>query len=389
MKTLIPVIAAISFTWLFNINANAQTCNFEKSGNALSGNAYQASIRFPSITTKSAIDGMSSKLESSGQKILGTDIAQGTLKAEQPSKNSGRALPISASVRQTKDGTEIVVTIRLNPLQLAPDDAVKTELCAYANAATQGNVNAGTQTDVAKNVEASISATVAETAKNDQASAKSEFVKDGNPCISGVCIGDDITQIKGVKWTAQHPAIRERQTIAYNGQIIVSAEKFIAPKPVLQQISAALIARNFDASSIAALNRIQIACDKFDFISSTAHFLSPSGHVTTVFFQPTANNDFKGQTFRVTHIQREFDTAVTDKQKGELSNALSQNYQSVIAADRNDAYRSGKFPSVEISNVLGAGIRLSLKENGISSTKRVDNLLQNLKCGGSKTISVE
>jgi hypothetical protein len=109
----------------------AQECNLEKTGSALTGSVFLVKQNFPLIDRAAALLSIQSKMQASGQRILASNPSKGTIAAEQPPKGSGRALPMSATVNENKSQTEVSVTLRLAPMQLTVDDAVKKELCSY------------------------------------------------------------------------------------------------------------------------------------------------------------------------------------------------------------------------------------------------------------------
>jgi PI31 proteasome regulator N-terminal len=380
------VIAACGLPLFVALNANAQVCNFEKSGNALTGTSYQAKVFLPPSTSKDAIVAIRAKLESSGQKIITIDVEQGTLQAEQPSKSASKALPITALLRTTNNETESVVTIRLNPLQLAPDEAVKAELCSYALAANQASQGATNQSDLKKSA---VLTNSTPSTKPVQDANDNEFIKNGLPCLSGVCIGDDITQIKGINWLSQHPVIKKDFRQANAGEVNLLRGAFKAPDSTLQQIANSIVAGTFDSNGIASLTKVQASCDKLFVLNTIAHFKSQSGHLTQVLFQPTANSNTSEQVFRVTNINRAFEDAVTEKQKQDLSNALASSYKSVIETYKFAYSKQGEYPNVliNISNMRGK-LELNLMEQTNVSLSRVDRLKQNPSCGGAKSVQI-
>lgn len=371
---------------LLTFQAEAQICNFEKSGNALTGTSYQAKVLLPPSISKNAITAVRTKLESSGQKILSIDIAQGTLLAEQPSKGSSRALQLTASVRPMVNETESIATLRLNPLQLAPDEAVKTELCGYALAANQGVAVAVIPSDVQKSPAAT---SLVGVAKPTQEAADSEFIKNGIPCLSGVCIGDDVTKIRGVAWLARHPVLKRDLRQASAGEVNLLRPILKASDDVLLQIATAIVAGTFDASAISSLAKVNASCDKLFVLSVVAYFKSESGHVTQVIFQPTANENTTEQVFRITNINRTFEDAVTAKQKQDLQSALVSKYKSVIDTYNLAYSRQGEYPSVQINlgNMRGM-LELNLAESTNVSIPRTDRLKQHPVCGGGKSVQI-
>jgi hypothetical protein len=376
------------------LSSQAQTCNLEKSGNALTGTTYLVSASMPTLNTQNAIAAIRSKLEAVGQKIITSDLAQGTLQAEQPGKAGGRALPIVVTVKPVSNETYVAVAIRLNPLQLAPDEGVKTELCSYVMAAKQGSLDVIAQsapTNPAQSNPSSAQSLPQSTSANaGQQTVNTEFIKNGYPCLSGVCIGDDITQIKGVNWETINPILKSSLRSASDSEVADLRKKLIAPDSSLRQIASALSSNIFSANAIAALGGVEMACAPFGTfgMTNTAYFKSQSGQITKVVFEPAAKENQPKQVFRVTTIFRNYVDAVTEKQKDDLREALEKSYYPVISTYNLAYSKQGAFSSVKIQRAMQKGLDIFLTEPSNVQLNRQDLLLQNTQCGGSKVIPV-
>jgi hypothetical protein len=348
----------------------------------------------PTLNTQNAIAAIRSKLEAVGQKIITFDLAQGTLQAEQPGKAGGRALPIVVTVKPVSNETYVAVAIRLNPLQLAPDEGVKTELCSYVMAAKQGSLDVIAQsapTNPAQSNPSSAQSFPQSTSANaGQQTVNTEFIKNGYPCLSGVCIGDDITQIKGVNWETINPILKSSLRSASDSEVADLRKKLIAPDSSLRQIASALSSNIFSANAIAALGGVEVACAPFGTfgITNTAYFKSQSGQITKVVFEPAAKENQPKQVFRVTTIFRNYVDAVTEKQKDDLREALEKSYYPVISTYNLAYSKQGAFSSVKIQRSMQKGLDIFLTEPSNVQLNRQDLLLQNTQCGGSKVIPV-
>lgn len=404
MKNNLVNVAFLIFA-MNALSAQAQTCNLEKSGNALTGTTYLVSASMPTLNTQNAIAAIRNKLEAVGQKILTSDPSQGTLQAEQPGKAGGRALPIVVTVKPLSNETYVAVAIRLNPLQLAPDEGVKTELCSYVTAAKQGSLDASAQSvlgNVAQNNAAKLvqsTQPVQSTADNEmQQTSNTEFVKNGYPCLSGVCVGDDITQIKGVNWESSNPIFKTLgaksagdSRLASESEIADLRKKLTASDSFLRVIASALSSNIFNSNAIAALGNVDVACAPFDFygISNAAYFKSQSGQITKVVFEPSPKENQPKQIFRITNIYRTYVDALTYQQQDDLMVALKKSYFPVLSkAAQVGALKEGAFPGITIQRSSQKGVDLFLAEPVNLRLNRKDLLLQNPQCGGSKVIPI-
>ncbi|MGB4117306.1 MAG: hypothetical protein WBK51_12240 [Polaromonas sp.] len=383
MKKMFFVFVALM---TFTLGASAQSCGLEKSGSLLSGTTYIASANLPPLSPQIAMAGIRKKLEASGQKILSSDLAQGNLQAEQPGRSGGRPLSISVNVRPVGNETSVAISIRLNPLQLSTDDAVKTELCAYVMAAMHSSQDVSRQSSASN--ETALQSTPVNRA---QQNTNNEFIKNGFPCLSGVCIGDDITQIKDINWLSANPLLKRPVRPASESDLNQLRKQLIAPTPTLKLIASALNAYFFNADSIAALSGVQVACVPFKrySIANVAYFTSQSGQLTTVNFEPDTKESNATQLFRVTSISRQYPNAVTEKQKTDLIDALRRSYLPLVSFHEQPSSQQGSLPTVEAARPpIGEGVFVHLGEPSNTRLNRADSLLKHPKCGGSTAIPI-
>ncbi len=390
------------------MGAQAQDCNLEKSGNAFQGTSYVVKAKFPAVDTKQALEALRSRMELSGQKILGLDVASGVLKAEQPAKSGGKSLPIAATVRPIEGGTEAAVSIKLNPLQISQDDPVKKELCGYLAALTNlpaavaaapaaQTVVPATPAAVAPAVApaavpAAAPSVAAAPAKPADAAPgpDTEFSKKGLPCLSGICIGDDISQVKGIAWSATSPLSKNGARTPAPQELARTKAMFIAPEAVQQKIAAAMAGNHFDAAALATLGQVETARDIFTGMAGNwAHFNSDSGHSTLVRFQPAVGQEGGAPVFRISHMQRTYEGLKSQQQVDALTQALQKGYAQIISTHTFAYSKQAQYPSVTI-NALGAmgKFTLLLTEALQPTWDRQEILRKNAKCGGAKPVSI-
>jgi len=364
---------ALLFTLpISSVASAAPACFFAKSGNAITGTTYEASLLIDVASSSSVLSGVRAKLEASGQKTLSFDPVQGTLKAEQPSSNPSRSLPIAASVRQNGNQLEAKVSISLRPLQTTRDDAVNAELCSYL----QGPYPSDQTSPASVNSKTAQSASIPD----------SEFSKGGMPCLSGICIGDDITKVTSVQWNAVDPGTNQKPVPATDGQVQLLQKTLIAPDATLRKVASSIQAFHFNSAAISSLRDVRAACGSLQVVTS---FMSQSGHLTRVFAQPTAVGSSETPTFLVTHVMRVFKDAVTSAQKQDITASLLKAYAPIIHLRETSYSKQGELPNVLITSDAYLNLQLELLEPAATALARVDRLRSNALCGGAKTIKID
>jgi hypothetical protein len=379
------VFAAVALLFFFVPRLGlAQECILEKTGGPFTGSSFLVKQNFGLIDGGVALAVIQAKMEASGQKILAKNPAAGTLNAEQPGKSGGTGLPIVVTLKQNQGQTEASVSIKLAALQLTADEAVKNELCSYLSGLS--NLAAATPA-----VAAAATATATATATSAKALSDNEFSKNGMPCLDGICIGDDITQIRSVNWTAQHPIMKRPLRTLTTPEVDLVKAYLFGPDAAIKKVAAALNISNFDASAIAALAQVETACNVFQLsIGNSANFISESGHVTSVFFQPTANKEGTGQTYRVNMIIRQFEGIKSQTQANQLEEALNRGYAPIVNTHALSYSKQALYPTVTIkSSIVGPGKpTVILMEPAQDGFNRPELLKLNPKCGGAKPVKL-
>jgi hypothetical protein len=357
-KLLAPNLTTATLLSVLACAAQAQECSLEKSGNAFQGTSYVVKAKFPALDTKQALEAIRSKMELSGQKILGLDAASGVLSAEQPAKTGGRSLPLAATVRPIEGGTEAAVSIKLNPLQISQDEPVRKELCGYLAALTNmgpaGAPPLVAAAPLAAQAAATSTAAVAAAAKPNDAvhGPDTEFSKGGQPCLSGICIGDDITKVNGVAWSASSPTSKNKRDPSSQELSQVKAQ-FLAPEATQRKIATAMVSNHFDASAIA---------------------VSAQGGPPV---------------FRVSRIRRVYMGLKSQQQIDALTESLKKGYAQIMSAHSFAYSKQSQYPSVSISSPAGTGAHwLVLAEAPQPTWDRQEVLRKDPQCGGAKPIAI-
>lgn len=205
-------------------------------------------------------------------------------------------------------------------------------------------------------------------------------VHDGRPCLSGICVGDEISTLAGIKW---QPAAGITGTINPNAKVDISRllKKF-APSSAADVTAAApyLLYKGFDGQSIQKLAKVKGFCEK-DVLGVIGNFMSDSGHKTRVFVNVVPGSDPSIQTLRVTKIERIFPAEYTREQLNELSKQLEGRYQGV---KKTHPWPSVTEPTWEF--VVSFERKLALYASMGDSNHIRDQLLKYPGCGKSLKI---
>lgn len=160
--------------------------------------------------------------------------------------------------------------------------------------------------------------------------AFAQDVKDGRPCVSGICIGDDISALSGVKWDT---ATMFRQPVKL-GRLSESDQKRLterfAPASKAAVIAAApyLQFERFDNEAIPKLAKVVGYCSRLP-TPLSGEFKSESGYLTTVAVNVVPGEHPAEQALRVEYIKRVFPERLTKAQLNELEGQLAARYAGV------------------------------------------------------------
>jgi hypothetical protein len=168
-----------------------------------------------------------------------------------------------------------------------------------------------------------------------------DYVRDGRPCLSGICVGDEITALSKIKW----------QPASYHGKPITSMTlrikdvennvvKHFSPNAAEAARDAALYlgTDSFDGKAIPKLVRIKGFCERMisrgmfandDGMGMLGIFTSESGHKTSVSINVVPGIDPASQSLRVIEIKRLFPREYTQEQMTELTSQLEERYSGV------------------------------------------------------------
>jgi hypothetical protein len=370
-------------------------CELEKFGNPLTGSSYKVTALLQEkINANVALEGVQKKMVTRGQRILSVDTATNTIFAEQGSGN--RAIGIQASALEISSQVRVVIIAKMPAAMFTSDDAIKTELCSYAFAAKDGAVPIAAQGSPLPNAtpESTTNSSTFNSGTRQAAPTlpENEFIKAGQPCLSGICIGDDLGSIQGIAWLNESPNFKKPRW-SPNDTYVASLQKdgIAGPDEAMRKIASAIYYGVYGGEAIAALRRLDRVCNHLPFGISKSEFLSPSGHLTTVLFRPTLRGDRKTIFYRVYSISRHFSDALSEPQKEELSSKLKHAYEPVTRQYAFSYSRSGDFPNVTVerpSGRTGIEVRLSSAGNVMMNTRDAEDLKLQAVCGGKNSMSI-
>jgi hypothetical protein len=154
-----------------------------------------------------------------------------------------------------------------------------------------------------------------------------EYVRNGMPCLNGICVGDDISTLSHIKW---NPA--KKWVFPINKQNLQTIEESFVPEAraaaeeVYSYLMNATSDDTFDNALIPKLSKIKGFCKQQRVRGS---FTSASGFRTTVLVEVIAESPDK-QAWKVTHIFRKYPAeSYTSAQQKELREQFKANYSSV------------------------------------------------------------
>ena len=160
--------------------------------------------------------------------------------------------------------------------------------------------------------------------------AAEEFVKSGQPCLSGVCVGDEISTLSKVKWDTAGVAFggkRASEMKPDDKKVKELTDKFApASAAAVRDVANYMVFGAFDNDSIPKLAKVNGFCEPQDM---TGTFKSAEGYVTRVRITSEPGNAPAAQAWRVKSIIRRFPKDMTPAKTQELAAQFKQHYASV------------------------------------------------------------
>ncbi len=326
MKISLTAVAATLL--LASQAAVAAPCddNFSVSGNFLSGKVFSSWAILAGVKPDSAFKNLTAFTLAHGFKIVASDKERGTISAVQAaSMASGKKIPLEISLVTSADGLKLSLSYATPGAAMSPEEAVKAHFCKTIAAA--GNPIDDAIAPTAKSSAAGAKPDAGAAAPVEpSASASSEFVKNGMPCLGGVCIGDEVGTLGKIKLDV----IPAKNLHAQEGYVKMWAPKLATgatPIEALREASPYMALGQFDNGGIAKLARLKGFCDRVSNVYAT--YKSESGFVTTIGVAAMPAVAPAVATLRVVSIQRKYPDAYTKAQFMELNEQFKQRYASI------------------------------------------------------------
>lgn len=167
-----------------------------------------------------------------------------------------------------------------------------------------------------------------------------DSVRDGQPCLNGICVGDDITALSKIKWDTVTSMIGNKPVKSFKIRDASLKELMqnFAPDAAsaVKEAAPYLLQKGFDSEAIPKLSRIKGFCQPID-LDLTGHFKSDSGFPTRVIVNVEPGGTAAEQSLRVKFIIRRYPQEFTTAQIRELAEQLKARYAGVKASTFADS----------------------------------------------------
>jgi hypothetical protein len=212
--------------------------------------------------------------------------------------------------------------------------------------------------------------------------ADNPSMNNGNPCFKEICIGDDITQVKGINWAERSFTKKPAQYKATDSDLKRIRPILKGSDAELQDIAFYWNVRQFNRDALLALGRIKTACQSF---KGNATYMSESGYRTVVAFEPIPALDGGNTRYVVTTLTREYPSTWTKDQREEFGKEVQKRYTGI------DSFTITKSTYMwhPIGIVGGGTPTLQLNYQTGDILKRKDNLQMQPGCNGSEKVKFD
>lgn len=383
-------------------------------GSLLTGKTFKNSSTLPGVAARDAFERALAYTRSNGFTVLSASAEQGEISAAQSAQLAkGSKVPLNIVVRDAPQGAQMSLSYRTGVGQLSPEAAVAAHFCqtfAVAADASAPRASAPSAPSVPAPVPAPAQPSQALATAPAPAPApvlassggaptssgtkpvSTSFVHDGFPCFQDVCVGQDITKVKGIQWLDGNPAIPPIRTRPPGPDVYSRVGNLVkADTDTLKVLAEADVQQAYGPRAIAALARVEASCGILTTPGATtlrAYFKSPAGHATTVEFGAySPQGEPLNQYFRISSIIRHFATAVTEEQRQGLRQELEKQFEPVIKHKYSGPYdTSDAYPFVTF---VGPPMWRVILNDRLDVWRDIRNrLLQHPKCGGAVKIDV-
>lgn len=236
------------------------------------------------------------------------------------------------------------------------------------------NVNSPTAVDTGKvNYQSA-----AKDSNTNSPSVDTDFVKNGMPCMDGICIGDPVSKFAHIKWDKVKKHDFKVEIFGYKSakDELNDLKSHFAPskREFIEKISSYLITNKFDSAGLVDLSKLSGICERFhgsskslDLVDAsntselsirkfnaklssveylitnvyemTGSYLSAGGNSTRVTVSLSISKNPEYQVMRVSKISREIPRNISQEQLREISQQINQRYTGVNKATVGDNSR--------------------------------------------------
>lgn len=157
------------------------------------------------------------------------------------------------------------------------------------------------------------------------------YIKNNQLCIKNVCVGDDIQNLKSIKFELARMDIGDHRPYSQikvtSNDINKVVKEFMAPrvKTISPEIVKFYWERKFDNTSIDILTKEKGFCKPIGDL--TGSFVTDSGVRTSIYINIRVENNYTQQTWRVVGIRQHFSADMTYEQKKQLNNTFFERYK--------------------------------------------------------------
>lgn len=186
-----------------------------------------------------------------------------------------------------------------------------------------------------------------------------EFVKDGNPCLNDICIGDNMATLmqKKIPWVQVKGYSGESYAKYKPNSIAINRVKeLVSPQPesnyknaIFYLTTPSIVGSgngggSFDARGLEQISKVHGFCSK---LTLEGKFKSKSGYLTTVSMTLVPSDDGTSQSFVVRHIIRDFPRNTTVDDKFQVESEFTERYRSVRRAGWHDQRLANAVPAIQ------------------------------------------
>lgn len=189
--------------------------------------------------------------------------------------------------------------------------------------------------------------------------AQDDAVRDGMPCLSGICIGDELSTLADVEWlearsTRPAPGLSSLRLTKEYDPSPLAVRKVLkmfpdGASPPPEELMPYLAHGTFDSTVLAEIAELEGFCEPWDSLYPLeGQFESASGHVTIVGVNVRAGENPEDQALRVSRITRKYEGEYTAEQRRDLVDQIDQRYAGIPE-------HGNEFPNVKFD---GSTLRL-------------------------------